>query len=309
MANIRENNKKSTPYLDTLAQLAPKARAKYLTNALVYRLVDQNSPLRKSYWNTYHCASVYKQTGKTLTTTYCNNRWCLICNRIRIAKMILGYLPVIKKFVDAHAMVLTIPNVPADQLKDTIDDMIKTFRNIVHSWNTHHKENKMIGIRKIECTYNEITDTYHPHFHIIVDGWQAANTLRKQWLERYKKASINAQWIKQADINSLIELFKYFTKILVKSKKTGLQDFFAPQMDIIFQAMRKRRVYQPFGGIRMINEDIETESQEYAELANEDKVWTWMEHDWVDENTGETLTGYEPSDNFKELVDRISQKK
>lgn len=319
MTKIRENTKKSSTILDKLAQLQPtlninelqgreklkkKARAKYFTNALVARLLPIDSNLHKSYLNSYYCNSVYEQKGNTLTTTYCNNRWCMVCNRIRTAKMINGYIDPIKALIDPYMVTLTVPNVPDAELSHTIDLMISAFSKIVNSWNTHNKENKLTGIRKIECTYNPNTDTFHPHFHVILSKKENASSLVDKWLRAFPDAKNIAQNCKQADLFSLMELFKYFTKIL-----TNKHDFYAEKMDIIFNSMRRRRVYQPFGNVHIVSEDIdEYETQAYKDLADEDRMWKWLDSDWVDENTGECLSGYTPNQQFKELIDKILHK-
>lgn len=305
------------PSLDKLAQLAQapihkglqgkknlqkKAKAKCLTNALVYRLTRLDSPLHKSYLNSYYCASVYEQKGQTLTTTYCNNRWCIVCNRIRTAKMINGYMTQLQALQDPYFVTLTIPNVKGEILRETIEKMLYTMYSIIHRWQSHHKEEKMNGVRKIECTYNPDTNTYHPHFHIIVDKKDHAQYIVDQWLTQNKNAQRIAQDIRPCDSQQgLLELFKYFTKVL-----TNKHDFYAPQMDIIFQAMRRKRVYQPFGNIHPITEDIEDISkEEYTDLVNEDRVWTWFEHDWVDTENGECLSEYKPCEQFNQLIDNI----
>ncbi len=319
MTNIRENTKKATPSLDKLAQLQPilninelqgreklkkKARAKYFTNAIVARLLGVDSSLHKSYLNSYYCNSVYEQKGNTLTTTYCNNRWCIVCNRIRTAKMINGYINPIKSLIDPYFVTLTVPNVPGPILRETIEKMIVAFSKIVNSWNTHHKENKFTGLRKIECTYNPETDTFHPHFHIILSQKEIATTLVDKWLQHFPTAKKIAQNCKQADINTILEIFKYFTKIL-----TNKDSFYAEKMDVIFRAMHKKRVYQPFGYVHIISEDIdEYETEAYKDLANEDKIWKWLETDWVDTDTGECLSGYTPNQQFKDLIYKILQK-
>jgi len=225
----------------------------------------------------------------------------MVCNRIRTAKMINGYLGPIKALTDPYMVTLTVPNVPDGELSDTIDMMISVFGKIVNSWNTHNRENKVTGIRKIECTYNPNTDTFHPHFHVILQNKEIACTIVYKWLQAFPNAKNIAQDCRPADEKSLMELFKYFTKIL-----TNKHDFYASKMDVIFRAMRRRRVYQPFGNVHIISEDVdEYETQAYKDLANEDKIWKWLEHDWVDEDTGECLSGYTPNQQFKDLIDKI----
>jgi len=125
-----EKNVSGLP-LDTLAQLAKvvlgkRARSKYISNAISLRLSDLQSDLRQSYFNTYHCSDVLVQSGQKITSKYCNNRWCLTCNRIRTAKLIIGYRKPLSELIDPQFVTLTIPNVTGDQLVDAISEMLKT---------------------------------------------------------------------------------------------------------------------------------------------------------------------------------------
>jgi hypothetical protein len=127
----RAKNVRTFPLLlDTLAQLVTdhplksletltrRAKAKFITSGLIFPLIDLNSDLKKSYWLTWHCTSVLLQDGQKITSRYCNNRWCIVCNRIRTAKMIKNYYPVIKSEIqDGYFVTLTIPNVQGQRLK------------------------------------------------------------------------------------------------------------------------------------------------------------------------------------------------
>ncbi len=287
----------------TKEQLKKRARTKYVTGALIHELTKLDTPLIKSYRNSYYCASVIEQHGQTLTSTYCNNRWCLTCNRIRTAKLINGYMPSLKAMHRPVFLTLTIPNVKADELRQAIETMSATFRTIVHRFVSRSKT-KIDGVRKTECTYNPVTDTYHPHFHCIIDGWIYANIIREEWLKAYPQATKVAQDIRPCkDDKSLLELFKYFTKLM-----TNKDEFYPANMDMIFQAMRGKRVYQPFGNIHPVKEDIdEVQAEEYKDIANDDKIWQWFENDWIDKETGECLSGYVPDETTEQLCSRIEK--
>jgi len=313
MANIRKISEKkdfplktSSLLLDTLAQLRtdiPKngkntlqkrAFAKYQTNEVIFPLIDLNSSLNKAYWSSFHCSNVLLQRDKTITGKYCNNRWCIVCNRIRTAKLINGYLPVIRSEIKKPMFVtLTIPNVPGDELRAVIGDMVKTIRTITDLFR-NRRNFKLKGIRKVECTYNGRNLDYHPHLHLLVDGYQVGQELINAWLLHYPGADKRAQDIRPADNDSLIELFKYSTKLTTESKKK--KTAVPPEaLDIIFKALYKKRVFQPIGLTKMsITEDIEElQSQQIEELKSDIEVWVW-EHelkDWLN-GSGEFLTEY-----------------
>ena len=295
--------------LDKLAQLAPekkytletlvrRAKAKYFTNAYTVRLAMLKSPLQKSYNNTiFGCSALLYQTGKTITSTYCNNRWCVVCNRIRTAKQIIGYKKPLSELKEKYFVTLTIPNVDKEILRAEIQQMIKNFQLIKKSF--AKSKTKFIGIRKLECTYNPILKNYHPHFHLIVNGKENADRLVNEWLKRYTNAKIIAQDIRICDDNSMMELFKYFTKIITNKA------VYIEALDVIFRAMRGLRVYQPFS-IQKVTEDIdEIEKQIIEDLIEAEKTWEWIENDWVYTPDGECLTGYTPDEQMVYFVQNI----
>jgi plasmid rolling circle replication initiator protein Rep len=306
MTKVQQNPEKTIPprknfppLLDTLAQLRtdpprtdPKnvlkkrALAKFFSNEIIFPLIDLNSPLNKAYWSTFHCSSILLQDGKKITGKYCNNRWCIVCNRIRTAKLINGYLPVIKsEFKDPKFVTLTVPNVLGPDLKETITGMIKTIRKITDLFR-NRRDFRLKGIRKIEVTYSDHKD-FHPHFHILVEGKQVSEELVKAWLSNYPDSDRRGQDIRPADQNSMIELFKYSTKITAESKNNP------EALDTIFKALYKKRVFQPIGLKKLsVSEDIdEIQAQEIEDLKSDIDVWIWEQDlkDWLN-SSGEFLT-------------------
>ncbi len=276
--------------------LVRRARAKYLSNALANRLLEHNpdSALRASYGHTRGCNTVLVQDGQQLTTTYCKNRWCATCNRIRTAKLINGYEPVLAKFKNPYFVTLTKQTVSAADLPDSIKLMGETWRTIVND--RYGRKRKIVGVRKAECTIRP-NDKYHYHFHVVIEGKENADWLVGRWLSVMGKlADPKAQDIRVADKKSLKELFKYFTKLTVKGGES-LIDY--KRMDVIFAALRGKRVYQPFGGIRPISEEIDdVQSVDYDFLENVQQLWCWDVNDWINDY-GDCLTGYRPSDRLK----------
>ena len=294
-----KNKSGQKPFLDTLAQLPTKvrkkdlknlqkrARSKWFTQGITLSLVDLKSPLTKYYWSAYHCNTHIEQQGLQLKSRYCNTRTCHICNRIRTAKMMNGYLSQLSGRT-LEFVTLTIPNVSAEQLSATVDDLIKTSTKIMRVFR-ERRHISINGIRKIEITYNPDKNTYHPHIHLIVD--KAGQLIVDEWLKRYPKASRKAQDCRPADQSSLNELFKYSTKIV--GHKEGNLVVYASALDNIMLALRNKRCFQPFGDVRKVSEEVseELEGEEYDIQEQTFMVWTWKECDWV--NTArDTLTGY-----------------
>jgi plasmid rolling circle replication initiator protein Rep len=299
--------------LADLSALQKRARSKYLTTAVALRLVDLQSPLKKQYWNTFHCCSTLHKQGDKVTGEYCKNRWCLVCNRIRTAELINKYHPTLSTWEDRHFVTLTLPNVKGQFLKATMDFMLKEFNAIKDTMKKRDQRglgSKLIGVRKLECTYNPNRNDYHPHFHIVTRDKVMAETLLDEWLKRNPSCSRLAQDLRPATEGDLIELFKYFTKLVSKSRKDDKRSIHPESCDLIFQAIRSRRTFQPFGFVLTpIPEQQDEQSLSTGEIdqaAQEEIFFEWHQtfHDWISDH-GELLSDYTPRDKMKNLVSKI----
>jgi len=276
--------------------LKKRAIAKYKTVEIILPLIDLQSDLKKAYWSTFHCCNVLLQDGNKITGKYCNNRWCIVCNRIRTAKLINGYLPVIRvEILDPFFVTLTIPNVPGPELGRSISEMTRTIIRINHLFR-HRKDFRLKGIRKIECVPGKHND-FHPHFHLLVSGELAGRELINAWLKNYPDADKRGQDIRPADQNSLIELFKYSTKITAELKNNP------EALDTIFKALYKKRVFQPIGLKKLsVSEDIDgIQAQEIDDLKSAVDAWVWEQEvkDWLN-SSGEFLTEYMPASSMSD---------
>lgn len=290
-------------YASFRANFAKRSRAKYTQQKLLNSLIKLESKFVKRYDSALYCSSVIQQEGNKLTSRFCNQRFCNICNRNRTAKLIKGYAPAIASFLDPRFLTLTIKNVTAEDLRGSIRKMIYDLKKIV-DLRRKNKQAPIVGIRKLEVTYNPDSNEYHPHFHLIVDGEQIADEIIEAWIQRNPTASIKAQDNRKAENTK--ELFKYFTKLTSKSKddtiilKKGklirLSYHYPEAIDTIFQAIEDTRILQPMGGVKLISEDIDKlETVEVKEIESNQILWIYYKHDWVNMETGELLSHYYPS--------------
>jgi len=301
--NRADTTKKSTS-LDTLAQLPTadkilykKARAKYYTNKIVAPLLYLDSPLHKQYQRAYYCNHTIIQDGNKFTSKYCNSRACHICNRIRTAKCMNGYTAQLQGLGQLSFTTLTIRNVNKEQLRDTVKHMSKSLTNIVRVIR-ERKKIDISGIRKIEITYNPLTDTYHPHIHLLHNK-DCGKMIIEEWLNRYSNdAELKAQDTRKANKESLNELFKYSTKVAYKAKGDKAHKVFIPALDAILIALNGLRTFQPFGAIKKQSEEVqELQVQEVEGIEQEYTEWGYNEqiNDWQDiYQTHRRLTNYKP---------------
>lgn len=289
--------------MNSYAQLDKKRARKKFTSLHIARNLanhNPNSPLFNSYRRTLACSGILQpdEEGK-LHTHYCKNRWCPTCQSIRIATLINGYKPQLQELKDPWFLTLTRPTCTADELPMQIKLMNERWVRIKN----RKRFRSVPGIRKAECTTRP-NELYHYHFHIIIEGKSNAEYLIKSWLDLNPESDFKGQDLRKADCGSMIELFKYFTKLLAKDKSGERKMMDYKRLDIIFQALSGKRIYQPFGTLSPITEDIPAEdtlTTETRELATQ--AYKWVINDWIGFETGTPLTHYEPSESLIALLD------
>lgn len=314
MSKIGQKGSKNRVLLDTLAQVPPntlkglqkRARSKWYTIAIVSRLrYLENTILRKYYSHAWNCNNKLYQDGQKISARYCNTRACNVCTRIRTAKLMNGYVDQILQLGDIEFVTLTVPNCTADDLDIVVDNILKQIVLVIR--NLREKKGiKISGIRKLEITYNVSTNTFHPHLHLLVDK-NSGSLIVDEWLKRMptskrqgwdykKKMMVDLQDVRKADKNSLSEIFKYTTKVIVSKK--GQMDVYIQPLNRILECLYKRRCFQPFGIVKMVSEDVdELDGKVYVDLPDNGggiTEWVWKDCDWV--NGKSTLTGYIPPD-------------
>lgn len=261
----------------------------YLSCHLYFK--NEQSAIRKSYRNTMYCASVLMPTEKGLRAKYCKNRWCPTCQSIRIAKLICGYASQLDEMCDPYFVTLTAPTVSAGELEQRIKEFGSTWRLMTRQ--RYWKEHKPNGIRKAECTLRP-EGQYHYHYHVIIDGREHAEWLINQWLKRVKGSNIKAQDMRQVRPGEYIEIFKYFTKLISTDKLAGKEHRYIDfeRLNVVFETLKGTRVYQPFGKIKPIKEEID-DDQLICEVSSEEylRFWRWMTGIGYVSNEGEILAG------------------
>jgi len=293
--------------MTTIETLNKRAKAKFIQEPLILALIDLQGKFTKQYTDTLQCASLIYHKAEKLTSRYCRNRWCRVCNRIRTGQLINGYEPALEAMPDKHLVTLTIKNVPGETLRRDIQSMTSTIRAIQTYRRQVEKLPGINAIRKLEVTYNAEQNNFHPHFHLIVSTQEEAEYLKSKWVERRTDANEAGQDIREA--YNPRELFKYFAKLTSATSQTVWnggkiriknEDFYPEALDIIFQSMKGLRIVQPMGKIRYVSEEIdEIQADEIDETVTHNgamnQFYLWVGENWASPFTGELLTSYRPS--------------
>ena len=229
---------------------------------------------------------------------------------VKRAKKDRGLISYKAKTLAAYAIILADAR---EKLDEWVKKMYKAF-NLIHGRckKRHQRGNeiKLIGVKSLECNFNPIKKTYNPHFHIIVPNAEVAHLLRKEWIEQWRpiqKANCNynkykytnpaAQDIRKINDleHALIETIKYGSKIFTEpdlKKKSRLPEdhtIYASTLHNIFSAMQGKRLFDRFG-FNVLNQ---TNKSTLSNWVNNYEKWEYSTQacDWVNESTGETLTG------------------
>lgn len=299
-----------------------RASSKFLTNNLLYHLVDiVDSPLIKSYWNTYHCSHNITILNGKVFVKYCKNRWCLTCSRNLSAKYINTYRPIIEAWLNgSYFLTLTAKTVTKEELPDAITERFKVFALIFKKLQMQAKRAGTILpeiILKLEITHNVEQDRFHPHFHAILNDLTTGKEIISEWIKHFKnRAELGLQDLKQCDENSVFELFKYVTKIF--SSKDQNKTISIAGLDTIYTALKGKRTLRTYG-FKLPNDDETTEPESADEILDSQSLkkldevsyFTWEQSiaDWIDVSTGEVLTGHKPSQTVLKLISNIKAPK
>lgn len=259
------------------------------------RLIDvADTKQQKQYWKSWHCNSVLLQNETVLQGSLCRKRWCQHCNRIKTAELIKGYhapLVDMQKDDSLYFVTLTAPTVSGRKLSSEIDKRNKAFSRIKDNLRKNYTI-KLNGIRKLEITYTK-DGKFHPHFHLIIQGKEAAVRLQDLWLDQFPNANLKAQditLIDSSDANNLLEVFKYAVKPEVKDLTH------AKAYNHIYKCLERRRTIQTFGTIRKVKEPKEAKTERINCDWIEPRFEIWhFDSDKADYTTAydETLIGTE----------------
>lgn len=283
---------------------------KYISNSVALSLLNYNprSPLKKSYMNTYFCIRSYlgNENG-TLTTTYCKNKWCAVCARIKTAININEFAEPLAKLKNLQFVTLTLPTCHMDDFPEQIKLMENSWRKINNlSRKAKYKKTNstLTGIKKAEFTLRP-QNQIHYHFHLLIENEAQANFIVNEWLRINPTASRKAQDIRKADIGSMQELFKYTFKSDIKdNSKLNFNKY-----DKAFIALKGKRMISSFGNIKKVKEDFDNEDLQSGLTENEfiNTLYTWNKNDWYNTTTGEALVNEDIPDKVKNLASYPSE--
>ena len=189
---------------------------------------------------------------------FCGNRFCPMCSWRQTKKDALK-ISIIMEFIkkelnlDFIFLTLTAPNVKSENLNDEIKKYNLSFKKL-----TKRKEFMKISkgyVRKLEVTYNQERNDYHPHFHVIVvvnkSYFKSRDYLSKKKFLKLWQECMNDNSITQVDVRkiemddkkSISEIAKYGAK---DSDYLYSQDVF----DVFYKALKGKQLITYSGAFK-----------------------------------------------------------
>ena len=248
----------------------------------------------------YSCGSYLKfsccpqgHDKRLIQAYFCRSRLCVTCQWRKSLAVFAQLITLIHNHKGKYKsdipllLTLTVPNVRADNLRHSIDNMQQAFKKVmmrrgvkraVRSW-----------FRGLEITYNDKQDSYHPHFHVllIVPGayFKRERGLyigRDTWLAMWREATGILE-ITQVDVRRVrkqskrkpieaitAEVAKYATKPASYVKRTLKGDFEASGEVVrtLHYALRNRRLVAYGGLFAKMRKELRLEDVEKADLVH-----------------------------------------
>lgn len=235
--------------------------------------------------------------GKFWKTNFCKDKWCPMCQWKKTRFIFHRVMEIVKDMEKVYGfafLTLTVPNVPGAELSDTLDRMKKAYRVFMGAAGAKYGKGRGFqafkgSMQSIEITYNQDTDTYHPHIHALValpkayfdrkrnhNIYVTKEQIWERWGECYPGAeSVKWQAISTKKINqegmdetidfpaAVAEIAKYPFKMadLYQMDKEG-NDMIFEVFDTIQKALFRRPLYRFFGIMKTVSAKL-TDKEEY----------------------------------------------
>lgn len=205
---------------------------------------------------------------------FCKNRFCPFCSWLKAKRTAFELLELIKvvEYKEKFAFLfitLTVPNTPRERLREEIENFNKSFKRLFQT--EEFKAFNKGFIRKLEITYNEKRNDYHPHFHLVVavnkSYFKSRNYMSKRrLLELWQRATRNPA-ITQVDIKPCrMDTIKQVMELATYSAKQG--DLYSSKevFDAFYEGLFRKKLLVYNGVFKEYKKKIDTGEVDPAEV-------------------------------------------
>lgn len=210
-----------------------------------------------------------KQKLRLSSANFCRLRLCPMCSWRKSLKL-FGQVLQIVNIIQAKQrstryifVTFTVPNCTSDELTKTINKMNQALAYLLTEKKKFAPARKiyqnLLGYMKaLEVTYNQQTDTYHPHFHCLLavkasyftygyvekSEWQA---IWSQAMKSERELIVDVEAVKNSTAKAVAEVAKYPVKSTDLLKITD-EEQATKALIVLHKTLLKRQLVR-FGGI------------------------------------------------------------
>ena len=237
----------SKPKIESTAEFTQTfKRLKVETNEIAKELIVlvRGTSEEKVFTRMLHCADILTDTSAGITTYFCKNRLCKICNRNRTQMQYAKYVDYISKIKQLQLITLTNFVGFKKDLNTEINEMKRVFKNVREQY---RKRGQLLsGIWKFETVIEMEQKIYNIHFHVIIEGSkEVGETIKDKWLKYFISAKEHGQLVETINPENKKKVLSYLSKEFYKV------DFSHPNsakaLHKVYNALYKQRLFQAFG--------------------------------------------------------------
>lgn len=318
MTKYKANDKKKQ---DIMTKSTNKKRKNNVLAYFMEKLVSENKVTENTLKLIKECntfmmmiADETLEKKKQHKGNSCKNRFCPICAWKKSRKdalalsVMMAYLKQ-EKEKEFIFLTLTAPNVSADELNEEIKHYNQSFQRLMQ----RKEVSKVVKgyARKLEITYNEERDDYHPHFHVLIAVNKSYFTQTSQyitharWLELWQQVTknplitqVDVRKVKNGRNDKVYEIAKYSAK---DSEYLVRQDVF----EVFYKALKGKRLIVYSGLFKDAMTKFKAgELDRYKEKDTTEYVYAIM-YNWGDRDYIEMEKRYLTADELEEVNGKL----
>ena len=231
---------------------------------------------------------IEEELKKLFKANFCKDRLCPMCSWRRSMKVFGQVSKVMDRALEDKEyrflfLTLTVKNCTGEELSKLID---KIFKSLELLFKRKEVKNIVIGyFRGLEVTYNKDSDTYHPHFHIIL-------MVNKSYFKKSDKYLTQKDWTNlwkdclKVDYTPIVNVkaFKTASKEQTRKSICEVAKYTVKDNDYLFEdiemtdntvailnnALKGRRLIAFGKEFRKIHKELNLDDAEKGDLINTD---------------------------------------
>ena len=200
---------------------------------------------------------------KLYKANFCQNRFCPACARRKAIKDSIALMSMTRWILEEKKrkfiyLTLTVPSVSEYELREKITEMNKAFARLLK----REQFDKAIQgyARKLEVSYNKKTNTFNPHFHILMND-HSITQIDMKHLTNLKEGSKNKK--------ELLKIVKYIAK-------DNQYNMSSDDVFVAYYKNLKSLMYFAFSGDFKEARTLYSKKELNKYLEIDETIWYWL---------------------------------